>query len=75
VSEIGIPCLFKYFTQDWKQGFAFISNEGIDKNKNRAYIALEDNKYKIKFYCHHMDSNFPSIWIPNSPVLREIYDL
>lgn len=69
---VGIPCLFRYFSQDWQQGFAFIS---MDKNKNGAYIALEDSEYRIQFYCLGGDSSFPSIWIPDSPVLREIYDL
>jgi hypothetical protein len=70
VNEVGIPCLFKYFDRDWTEGFAFISANMIG-----AYIALENSKYKIQFYCYGGDSNFPSIWIPNSPVLREIYDL
>lgn len=73
ISKNPIPCLFKYFGthKDWTNGFAFLNY----LDEGRAYIAFTPNIMDIIYYCHGENEKLSCCWIPDAPVLREIYDL
>jgi hypothetical protein len=76
MKEVGIPCLFRYFDEfpQWTKGFAFVDNTGRYK-EGSAFVSLVNSQYSIKWYCHGVDSNLDYVWIPDAPVIAELYDL
>jgi hypothetical protein len=74
VNQVGIPCLFKYFTHISKlsKGFAFYSTT----ESGRAFISFTENVSDVEFYCYSAEENNHScFWIPFSPVLKELYEI
>jgi hypothetical protein len=76
VNQVGIPCLFKYFTEvpEWREGFAFIA-PATSGGMQSAYIALNNYPHHIRWYCLDIKSEALHVWIPSSPVLKELYEI
>jgi hypothetical protein len=75
MNETPIPCLFKYFDEikEWSKGYAFLSSEC----KIDSYISLTPYPLDIKWYCYGIDNPGRSgcVWIPDSPVIKELYEI
>jgi hypothetical protein len=73
-----IPCIFKYFDEypEWTKAYAFLEDNNLSKPQGSAYISLTSDKNNIKWYCFPFDQNIDKCaWIPDSPVVRELYEV